>query len=295
MLVIPGFFIVFECFSEYHSAIHSWSPGSRRNRHCAIPRSDFQLSPFLWPPYLLFHFKHILPTLNSPLKWHRALSEVVGQLCFVNKPGYLLLAFFIPSEMGDSIFRLCLRSTHSVSSRYQRQMTELFWGTQKVVPEVNMRGFQSSLLERKLPISHFTMIFRALISKTFIFLSLWGEMKSFHHQLRFSFIILKFRCRRWDDSLQQITILAMSLCFQVPCSENLLIYFTEKTGQPLQPPLVGYNFGFYPVPSMCSYLMLAWVVQIPNLLTFFSLSFLIWFCTIQLLNRIYRIHNCLCH
>lgn len=199
-------FYCFECCSEYHSAIRSWSPGSRRNRLSAIPGSDFHLSPFLWPPYLLFHFKHILPTLSSPLKWRRALSEVASQLCFVNKPGYLSLAFFfIPSEMGDSIFRLCLRSTHSVSSRCQRQMTELFWGMKKVVPEVSMRGFQSSLLEKKLPISHLSMIFKVLVSKTFIFLSLWAEMKSFHHQLCFSFIILKIRCRHWDDSFKQIS------------------------------------------------------------------------------------------
>lgn len=108
-----------------------------------------------------------------PLKRHKALSAAASRLCFANKPGYLVPALlFIPSEMGDSIFRLCLRATHSVSTRCQRQMTELFWGMKKAVPKVG--GTETHLELWKL-MSDLRVTFMALISTPSFFQPLRGN------------------------------------------------------------------------------------------------------------------------
>lgn len=95
MLVIPGFYC-FECCSESHSAIRSWSAGSRRKKLSASPGSDFHLSSFLWPPYLLLHFMHILPTLLSSSEMMQSFVSGNKQAFQINQDTYWLPSFLFP-------------------------------------------------------------------------------------------------------------------------------------------------------------------------------------------------------
>lgn len=86
-----------------------------------------------WFPFVLFPVTslsitafHAHLTHSALFLWNDAEFCLRKQASFSNEPRYLLVAFlFISSEIGDSIFRLCLRATHSVSTRCQRKMARV--------------------------------------------------------------------------------------------------------------------------------------------------------------------------
>lgn len=173
MLVIPGFYC-FECCSECHSAIRSWSTGSRRNRLSASPGSDFHLSSFLWPPYLLLHFMHILPTLSSSSEMMQFCLR--KQASFSNKPRYLLVAFlFISSDIGDSIFRLCLRAAHSVSTRGPRKMPRVILRDAKGSPRGQHERLSEVCAAKGSWFKNLSVTFTVLVSKPSVFQPLRGN------------------------------------------------------------------------------------------------------------------------
>lgn len=107
MLILPDFLIFLDAVP---SIIQQSIVGPQGQEETDLPSILGVIS--ILPLFCVLLIYYYILSTSHPLwaillKRCKALSEITSRLCFANKPGYLLLAFFfILSEMGDSIFRL---------------------------------------------------------------------------------------------------------------------------------------------------------------------------------------------